>query len=97
MSLKLPSVDAVTTINRDGSRYFLHPADVSGRFTIGRRIFALLLLSIYVLLPWIPINGFPAVFLDVEHRTFHLIGFTFAPQDLWLGFFVLTGLGFSLF
>ena len=97
MSLKLPSVDEVTTINRDGSRYFLHPADVSGRFTLARRIVAVLLLSVYVLLPWIPINGFPAVFLDVQQRSFHLFGMTFAPQDLWLGFFVISGLGFSLF
>jgi cytochrome c oxidase accessory protein FixG len=97
MSMKLPSVDEVTTINRDGSRYFLHPADVSGRFTLARRIFAVLLLSVYVLLPWIPINGFPAVFLDVQQRSFHLFGLTFAPQDLWLGFFVISGLGFSLF
>jgi len=97
MSLKLPSVDEVTTINRDGSRYFLHPADVSGRFTLARRLFALLLIAVYVLLPWIPINGFPAVFLDVEQRSFHLFGLTFAPQDLWLGFFVISGLGFSLF
>jgi cytochrome c oxidase accessory protein FixG len=97
MSLKLPSVDEVTTINRDGSRHFLHPADVSGRFTLARRVFAVLLLLVYVLLPWIPINGFPAVFLDVEQRSFHLFGLTFAPQDLWLGFFVISGVGFSLF
>jgi len=97
MSLKLPSVDEVTTINRDGSRYFLHPSDVSGQFTLARRVFALLLISLYVLLPWIPINGFPAVFLDVEQRSFHLFGLTFAAQDLWLGFFVISGLGFSLF
>ena len=97
MSLKLPSVDEVTTINRDGSRYFLHPADVNGRFTVARRLVAVGLLAIYVLLPWIPINGFPAVFLDVENRSFHLFGLTFAPQDLWLGFFVISGLGFSLF
>jgi cytochrome c oxidase accessory protein FixG len=97
MSLKLPSVDEVTTINRDGSRYFLHPADVSGRFTMARRLAAVLLLAVYILLPWIPINGFPAVFLDVQQRSFHLFGMTFAPQDLWLGFFVISGLGFSLF
>ncbi len=97
MSMKLPSVDSVTTINRDGSRYFLHPSDVTGRFTFLRKAFAITLLAIYVLLPWIKINGFPAVFLDVADRRLHLFGFTFAPQDFWLGFFVISGVGFSLF
>ncbi|HAV13407.1 MAG TPA: cytochrome c oxidase accessory protein CcoG [Opitutae bacterium] len=92
-----PSRETPTTINIDGSRNFLHPADVSGFFTTYRRIFALLLIGIYVSLPWIPINGHPAVFLDVLQRRFHLFGLTFAAQDLWMAFFLITGLGFSLF
>lgn len=92
-----PSRETPTTINQDGSRLFLHPADVSGFFTRYRRIFALILIGIYLSLPWIPINGHPAVFLDVIHRRFHLFGLTFAAQDLWMAFFFITGLGFSLF
>ncbi len=92
-----PSKHTPTTINQDGSRFFIHPADVSGFFTRWRRVFALLLIGIYVLLPWIPINGNPAVFLDVINRRFHLFGLTFAAQDLWMAFFFITGLGFSLF
>ena len=30
---KKPNLDTVTSINEDGSRYFIHPADVRGRFT----------------------------------------------------------------
>jgi cytochrome c oxidase accessory protein FixG len=30
-------------------------------------------------------------------RRFHFFGITFATQDLWIGFFVVTGLAFSLF
>lgn len=92
-----PSRETPTTIRNDGSRNFLHPADVKGFFTRWRKIFALLLIGIYVLLPWIPINGHPAVFLDVLHRRFHLFGLTFAAQDLWMAFFLITGMGFSLF
>ena len=55
------------------------------------------LLAIYVLLPWIPINGHPAVFFDLLNRRFHLFGMTFVTEDLWLAFFLLTGLGFGLF
>lgn len=75
----------------------MHPADVSGPFTLWRRVAALLLLGIYIGLPWIPVNGFPAVFLDVQERRFHFFGLTLATQDLWIGFFLVTGLAFSLF
>lgn len=92
-----PSRETVTTINRDGSRFFLHPADVSGFFTRWRRVFALGLIGIYLLLPWIPVNGHPAVFLDVLNGRFHLFGLSLAAQDLWMAFFGITGLGFSLF
>jgi len=94
---KKPNLDSLTSVNEDGSRYFLHPADVKGKFTLWRRVFGALLLAVYVLLPWIPVGGFPAVFLDLAARRFHFFGLTFLSEDLWIGFFLLTGLGFSLF
>lgn len=84
-------------MNADGSRYFLHPADVSGAFTRARRWFGWLLIAVYVLLPWIPINGAPALFLDVENRRFHMFGITLLTQDMWVFFFALSGMGFGLF
>jgi cytochrome c oxidase accessory protein FixG len=96
-SHKKPNLDSVTTINEDGSHFTLHPADVTGRFTLARRVVALVILAVYVALPWININGHPAVFLDVAERRFHLFGLTFLARDLWLAFFFISGLGFSLF
>jgi cytochrome c oxidase accessory protein FixG len=96
-TLEQPRRDAVTTIRTDGSRPFLFPTEPQGRFARARRFSAYGLIAIYLLLPWIKINGFPAVFLDLAERRFHLFGVTFAAQDLWLLFFVITGLGFSLF
>ena len=97
MAATLPTLEEVTTIRADGSRAFLHPADVRGRLTAARRISAGLLIAFYLSLPWIKVGGFPAVFLDVAERRFHLFGLTLAAQDLWLLFFLITGLGFSLF
>lgn len=97
MASKRPNLDSVTTINEDGSHYILHPADVRGKWTRRRRLVGMLLIGIYVALPWIPINGNPAVFLDVENRMFHLFGLTLVPQDLWVMFFAISGLGFTLF
>ena len=96
-TIEHPRRESVTTIRTDGSRPFLFPTDTRGRFTQARRFSAYALIAIYLLLPWIKINGFPAVFLDVAERRFHLFGVTFAAQDMWLLFFVITGLGFSLF
>lgn len=92
-----PSIDTVTTIREDGSRFFLHPADVRGFFTRHRRWSGLVLIAIYLALPWIPVGGYPAVFLDIAARRFHLFGITLAFQDTWLLFFAISGLGFGLF
>lgn len=92
-----PTIDSVTTIREDGSRLFLHPADVRGRFTTWRRRTAWILIAVYLSLPWIQVGGHPAVFLDIGGRRFHLLGLTLAFQDAWLLFFVITGVGFGLF
>jgi len=93
----VPNLDTVTTIRADGSRLFLHPADTRGRFTTARKFTALGLIGFYLALPWIKIGGYPAVFLDVAERRFHFFGWILAAQDMWLLFFLLTGVGFSLF
>ncbi len=97
MKSNAPTLDTLSTIQADGSRKFVHPADVQGPFTRWKRVAAMVLLVIYIALPWIPVNGFPAVFLDVQERRFHFFGLILATQDLWIGFFLVTGLAFSLF
>lgn len=92
-----PTLESLSSINADGSRKFIHPSDVRGPFTLWRRVSAFALMAIYAALPWIPVNGFPAVFLDVQERRFHFFGLTLATQDLWICFFLITGLAFSLF
>jgi cytochrome c oxidase accessory protein FixG len=92
-----PNLDTVTTIRDDGSRLFLHPADTRGRFTRLRRFSSALLIGVYLALPWVHIGGYPALFLDVGERRFHFFGLVLAAQDMWLLFFLLTGVGFSLF
>lgn len=94
---KRPNLVSVTTINADGSHHILHPADVRGKFTRARFYAGLLLIVIYAALPWIPVNGAPALFLDLEHRRFHAFGLTLLAQDLWVLFFLMSGLGFFLF
>ena len=93
----IPNLDSLSTINNDGSKFNIHPADVKGSFTTRRRLTAWLLIAVYVLLPWIQINGYPAVFIDLAERRFHLFGLTLLTQDFWVFFFFVSGLAFSLF
>jgi cytochrome c oxidase accessory protein FixG len=85
-----------SSIRRDGSRAFVYPADVSGRFATARKVVFAALIVIYAALPWVPVGGHPAVFLDIERRSFFLFGATFNAQDLWLVAFLATGACFGL-
>jgi cytochrome c oxidase accessory protein FixG len=84
------------SLGRDGRRRRAYPADVTGRFVRARRVAYALLIAFWVALPWTPIGGPPAVFLDVEKRQFFLFGLVFNAQDVWLLFFLLTGVAFAL-
>jgi len=92
----LPVVEVRSSLRADGSRNWVHPADVSGRFNTGRRAGFWALVAVWLALPWIKINGNPSLFLDIEHRKFFLFGATFNAQDIWLMFFLLTGVAFGL-
>ncbi|HEX2679033.1 MAG TPA: 4Fe-4S dicluster domain-containing protein, partial [Polyangiales bacterium] len=96
MSVHLPLYDKASSLRADGSRNFVHPADVHGRFDVRRKLAFTGLIALLALLPWIQVGGHPAVFLDFVHRSFYLLGATFNAQDTWLVFFLLTGVGFLL-
>lgn len=84
------------SLGKDGRRRRPYPADVTGRWVTRRRIVYALLILVWAALPWIPVGGHPAVFLDVAARRFFLFGFSANAQDTWLVFFAVTGLGFGL-
>ncbi|APR76673.1 Type cbb3 cytochrome oxidase biogenesis protein CcoG, involved in Cu oxidation [Minicystis rosea] len=94
--VRLPVVAPRSSLRSDGRRNFVHPADVHGRFATARRIGFWALIGVWLALPWLRVSGRPALFLDVEHRRFYVFGATFNAQDIWLVFFLLTGLTFGL-
>ncbi len=98
MPTKLPVLQdgPASSLNKDGSRNHVHPADVKGKFTNVRWVVFAVLMVIYLTLPVIHIGGRPAVFLDIDHRRFFLFGGSFNAQDFWLVFFLLTGVAFLL-
>src|SRR5262249_25190404 len=90
-------LDTVFTINADGSRNFLHLADVAGRWQRRKTAIWWFLIAIYAGLPWIRIAGHPLIQIDLPGRSAFLFGQTFTNQDFYLVFFLVTGLGFALF
>jgi cytochrome c oxidase accessory protein FixG len=92
-----PDLDTLMSVNADGSRNAIHPADCSGRFQDRKHGLWYLLIGVYLAMPWIEIGGHPAILIDIQRRHFYLLGQTFNAQDFWLAFFFISGLGFTLF
>lgn len=91
-----PTLDTVASLNQDGSRRYVHPADVSGRFVNLRRVTFAVLFAILFAVPWIKVGGRPAILLDVPKRQFFLFGEIFNAQDGWMLLFLIGGLGLLL-
>lgn len=95
--VRRPDVDTLFSINPDGSRNAIHPADVHGRFQRRKNLLFAVLIAIYLAMPWLRVGGRPALLIDIEARHFYVFGQTFNAQDFWFAFFFVTGLGFTLF
>ncbi|MBL8862931.1 MAG: cytochrome c oxidase accessory protein CcoG [Planctomycetes bacterium] len=92
-----PDLESVYSINADGSRNMLQPADVRGRWHTRRNLVFVALIAFYVAMPWIRVGGQPAIRFDVPGRTAYLFGHTFTREDFFLVFFLITGFAFALF
>ena len=91
-----PSIDTLSSVGEHGARNFLHPAQARGRFTRLRRVVFALLVFILVALPFVRIRGLPGIWLDIGHRSFHILGMSVGPTESYLLFFLITGTGFAL-
>ena len=94
---RAPDLETLYSINDDGSRNMLQPADVRGRWHTRRNMVFAILIAIYVAVPWIRVGGFPAIRLDIPSRTAYLVGHTYTREDFYLVFFLLTGFCFAHF
>ncbi len=92
-----PDLDTVYSINQDGSRNYLHPADVKGRWQTRKNIIFAVLAALYLVMPWITIAGNPMIRFDLPGRAAYLFGATFTNQDFYLAYFIISGIGFALF
>jgi cytochrome c oxidase accessory protein FixG len=75
----------------------IYTRKVSGLFQKLRRYTGLPLIAGFLLLPWLVIDGRPAMLFDLPARQFHILWMTFWPQDGMLLAWLLIIAAFTLF
>ncbi len=68
-----------------------------GRYQIGRRVIAGMLTLLFLLAPWLHINGAPLLWMDLPNRELHLLGLTLWPDDLMILIWISLAAAFGLF
>jgi cytochrome c oxidase accessory protein FixG len=86
----------LTSVDQNGDRVNLIPAEVRGRFRRHRDWSQIVLLLIFLLLPWTRINGYQTILINIPEREFALFGVLFRSHDAPLIFFVLMTLTLGL-
>jgi cytochrome c oxidase accessory protein FixG len=87
-----PEEDLLYSLSADGKRKFMHPLVHHGRYWRIRRAVAYALVALFLVVPHIPIGGYPALFIDLATRRTHVLGATFNPADS----LILVAFGFGV-
>ena len=91
MNQQTPPSDRLSMLDEHGSRIFIIPAEVKGFYNSAKKKVHIVLLLIFLLLPWIKINGHQAIFLDIPGRQFFIFGLHLQAHNAPLIFFILFG------
>ncbi len=86
----------LSTIDEKGKRVYIFPEKVRGFFRKWRTLTQAVLIVILLVLPWIKVNGYQALLLDIPQRRFSIFGLTFWAHDGPLIFFILAILTIGL-
>ncbi len=85
-----------SSIRADGRRDKVRLADVCGPITHTKNTLFTLWIAILVFLPFLKVNGRPALLLDILNRHFFIFGTALNAQDTPLLFFIASGSLFLL-
>ncbi len=88
-SQELPK-ERLATMDAQGNRLKLYPADVSGHYVSIRKKLHAALVCFFLVLPWVQINGHQAVLFDIPNRRFAILGLTFWAHDAPMLFLVFA-------
>ena len=84
------------TTDEKGHRVYLHPQDVKGKWKHRRQVVYWLLISFYLVLPWIYYNGRQVILLDLPKREFYIFGSVFYGHDGPLLIYIVLGFIFFI-
>ena len=87
--------DSISTIKEDGKRNWLFPKRPKGWYYNARTILSVFYLLVFLILPWIKVDGEPLFLIDVLDRKFILFSKIFWPQDFFI--FMVGMLTFIVF
>ncbi|MCP4267855.1 MAG: cytochrome c oxidase accessory protein CcoG [Candidatus Brocadiaceae bacterium] len=80
----------------DGFNINRFPMVARGFFRRYRNLSQWLLIGVFIILPWVQINGLPAILINLPDRRFTFFGLRFWGHDAPLLFFVLASFSLSL-
>ncbi len=89
--------DRLSTTDKEGKRLYVYPADVRGFFRTRRTQIHSLFLLIFLLLPWLEINGKQALLLDFFGRRFEIFGLSLRAHNAPLLLLLLGAVFFGIF
>lgn len=87
--------DQIATVDQEGKRIWIYPKKPQGRYYNARTWVSLVFLAVFLVMPFIKVNGEQFLLLNILERKFVLFGLLFTPQDFHL--FVLATLTFIVF
>lgn len=78
------------TSDEFGHRIFLHPEDVKGVWRRRRDIFFWILIFVFLIVPWIYVDGQQLILFDIIKREFNVFGSTYYASDTPIVVFMLA-------
>lgn len=81
----------LSTVNSEGNRIWVYPADVKGKYRNRRNWVSGILLLLFLTLPWLKIRGEQAFLFDVWNRHFSIFGVRFWSHDAPMLLFIIGG------
>lgn len=94
--IKNKSSAQITSLDENGNRLYIHPAEVQGVYRKWRTVVQTFLIIIFLVTPWTKINGLQTILLDIPNREFYFFGNLFRAHNVPLLFFLIFGGAISL-
>lgn len=87
--------DRIATVDKSGKRKWIFAQKPKGRFTNWRNYVSWLFFAVFLIIPFIHVNGRPLLMFNIPDAKFILFGKVFWPQDFFI--FGLTMVSFIIF